>query len=199
MTSTLYHEGNRAFQDEFGSRRLSDRLEELSRSEFTDEDKSFIENCLYFFIATADASGRPDCSFKGGAAGFVRVTGPSELAFPDYDGNGMFKSLGNLAVNPHVGMLFIAMHGKPRRLRINGNARIDRHDALLTETVGAQLIVRVKADVIFPNCPRYIPSMTLNEASIYVPHAGVPPAEPAWKGFECFNGVVPPRRKPQSD
>jgi uncharacterized protein len=199
MTSTLYHDGNRAFQDEFGSRRLSDRLEELSRSQFTDEDKSFIESCIYFFIATADASGRPDCSFKGGAPGFVRVTGPSELAFPDYDGNGMFKSLGNLAVNPHVGMLFIAMHGTPRRLRINGKARIDRDDALLTETVGAQLIVRVKADVVFPNCPRYIPSMTLNEASIYVPHAGVPPVEPAWKGFDCFNGVVPPRRKPRSD
>jgi uncharacterized protein len=111
MTSTLYHEGNRTFQDEFGSRRLSDRLEELSRSEFSDEDKSFIENCIYFFIATADASGRPDCSFKGGASGFVRVTGPSELAFPDYDGNGMFKSLGNLAVNPHVGMLFIECMG----------------------------------------------------------------------------------------
>jgi uncharacterized protein len=199
MTSTLYHEGNRAFQDEFGSRRLSDRLEELSRSQFTDEDKSFIENCIYFFIATADASGRPDCSFKGGAPGFVRVTGPSELAFPDYDGNGMFKSIGNLAVNPHVGMLFIAMHGTPRRLRINGKARIDRDDALLTETVGAQLIVRVKADVIFPNCPRYIPSMTLNEASIYIPHASAPPVEPAWKGFDCFKGLVPPRRKVQSE
>jgi uncharacterized protein len=161
--------------------------------------RGIVENCIYFFIATADASGRPDCSFKGGAPGFVRVTGPSELAFPDYDGNGMFKSLGNLVVNPHVGMLFIAMHGRPRRLRINGKARIDRHDALLTETVGAQLIVRVKADVIFPNCPRYIPSMTLNEASIYVPHAGVPPVEPAWKGFDCFNDVVPPRRKPRSD
>jgi len=136
MTSTLYHEGNRAFQDEFGSRRLSDRLEELSRSQFTDDDKSFIENCIYFFIATADASGRPDCSFKGGAPGFVRVTGPSELAFPDYDGNGMFKSLGNLAVNPNVGLLFIAINGKSRRLRINGKARIDRDDTLLTETVG---------------------------------------------------------------
>src|SRR3954451_8035128 len=145
MTSTLYHEGNRTFQDEFGSRRLSDRLEELARCEFSDEDKSFIENCIYFFIATADASGRPDCSFKGGASGFVRVTGPSELAFPDYDGNGMFKSLGNLAVNPHVGMLFIAMHGTPRRLRINGTAHVNRDDPLLTRTPGAQLMVHVKA------------------------------------------------------
>ena len=89
--------------------------------------------------------------------GFVRVTGPSELAFPDYDGNGMFKSLGNVLVNPNVGLLFIAMHDKPKRLRVNGSASVSDADPLLGETVGAQLIVRVEARAIFPNCPRYIP------------------------------------------
>src|SRR5882757_1066074 len=199
MTSLHYHDGNRSFQDEFGSRRLADRLEERSRSEFTDDDKSYIESSIYFFIATADASGRPDCSFKGGAPGFVRVTGPSELAFPDYDGNGMFKSIGNLAVNPHVGLLFIAMHGNPKRLRVNGEARINRDDVLLSEIVGAQMIVRIKVDVIFPNCPRYIPSLTLAEPSVYVPHAGVAPVEPAWKGYDAFKDLVPPRRDRQSE
>jgi len=199
MPGVLYHEGNRVFQDEFESRRLADRLEKLSRTEFSDDDKSFVESCIYFFIATADASGHPDCSFKGGTPGFVRVTGPSELAFPDYDGNGMFKSLGNLAVNPHVGLLFIAMHGSPKRLRINGRAAIDREDALLSRTIGAQMIVRVKVDVIFPNCPRYIPAMTLAEPSIYVPRAGVAPVEPAWKGFDSFKDVVPPRRASPSE
>ena len=199
MTSLHYHDGNRSFQDEFGSRRLADRLEEWSRSEFTDDDKSYIESSIYFFIATADASGHPDCSFKGGAPGFVRVTGPSELAFPDYDGNGMFKSIGNLAVNPHVGLLFIAMHGTPKRLRVNGEARIDRGDALLSEIVGAQLIVRVKVNVIFPNCPRYIPSLTLTDPSVYVPRAGVVPVEPAWKGYDAFKELVPPRRDRQSE
>ena len=98
--SVMYHEGNRQLQDEFDSRRISDRLEEkLTRSEFTPEDKAFIESLPFFFLATADAEGRPDCSFKGGAPGFVRVTGGSEIAFPDYDGNGMFKSLGNMLVN----------------------------------------------------------------------------------------------------
>src|SRR5712672_3090929 len=136
--SHLYHDGNRRLQDQFDSRRISDRLEEkLTRVQFTPGDKTFIEISPYFFPATADADGRPDCSFKGGMPGFVRVTGPSELAFPDYDGNGMFKSLGNLAVNPHVGLLFIAMHGNPKRLRINGTARTDRHDPMLGETVGA--------------------------------------------------------------
>jgi predicted pyridoxine 5'-phosphate oxidase superfamily flavin-nucleotide-binding protein len=197
--SLLYHDGNRALQDEFASRALADRLEEkLARTAFTDGDRAFIEGAIYFFLATADASGHPDCSFKGGAPGFVRITGPSELAFPDYDGNGMFKSLGNLAINPNVGLLFIALHGKPGRLRINGTAAIDRDDPLLKETPGAQLIVRVRASVIFPNCPRYIPSLTLAEPSVYVPQADCTPVEPAWKSFEIFKDVVPPRAPTQS-
>ena len=122
--SILYHDGNRRLQDAFDSRRIADRLEsKLARTSFTDDDKAFIESAIYFFLATADAAGRPDSSFKGGPPGFVRVTAANELAFPDYDGNGMFKSLGNLLENPHVGLLFIDMHGKPRRLRINGEAK----------------------------------------------------------------------------
>ena len=127
--SIMYHDGNRRLQDQFDSRRISDRLEEkLTRTEFSADDKAFIENAIYFFIATADAQGRPDCSFKGGMPGFVRVTGAREIAFPDYDGNGMFKSLGNLLVNANVGLLFIAMHGKPKRLRVNGTASVSRDD-----------------------------------------------------------------------
>jgi predicted pyridoxine 5'-phosphate oxidase superfamily flavin-nucleotide-binding protein len=193
--SILYHEGNRKLQDQFDSRRISDRLEQkLARTAFSDDDKAFIEGAIYFFLASADAQGRPDCSFKGGAAGFVRVTGPSEIAWPDYDGNGMFKSLGNMAVNPDVGLLFIDMHEKPRRLRVNGTATVSRDDPLLGETVGAQLIVRVKARAIFPNCPRYIPKLTLSEASIYVPQPGCEPPEPAWKGFDSFKDAVHPRQ-----
>lgn len=193
--SILYHEGNRRLQDEFESRRISDRLEErLTRTTFTADDKAFIESAIYFFLATADAQGRPDCSFKGGAPGFVRVTAPGELAFPDYDGNGMFKSLGNVLVNPSVGLLFIAMHGKPGRLRVNGEARVSRDDPLLAETVGAQLIVRVTARAIFPNCPRYIPSLQLVEPSKYVPEPGADPVEPAWKSFDAFRDCVHPRQ-----
>ncbi len=125
--SVMYHEGNRQLQDRFDSRRISDRLEEkLMRKEFSADDKQFIEGLPYFFLATADGEGRPDCSFKGGAPGFVRITGPSEIAFPDYDGNGMFKSLGNIVANADVGLLFIAMHDKPRRLRVNGSAQRER-------------------------------------------------------------------------
>ena len=193
--SILYHDGNRALQDAFDSRRIADRLEQVTtRTEFTESDRAYIERMAYFFLATADGDGRPDVSFKGGAPGFVRVTGPSEIAFPDYDGNGMFKSLGNVGVNPSVSLLFIDFE-RPRRLRINGSAHIRRDDPLLGETVGAQMIVRVEARAIFPNCPRYIPTMTLAEASPYVPHAGEPPVEPGWKSFPEFADAIHPRQK----
>jgi uncharacterized protein len=192
----MYHDGNRRLQDEFDSRRISDRLEEkLTRTAFTADDKAFIESAIYFFISTADAEGRPDCSFKGGAAGFVRVTGDGELAFPDYDGNGMFRSLGNILVNPNVGLLFIDLHERPRRLRVNGSATVSRDDPLLATTVGAQMIVRVKARAIFPNCPRYIPKIQLVEPSVYVPQPGCDPVEPAWKGFDAFRDYVHPRQE----
>jgi predicted pyridoxine 5'-phosphate oxidase superfamily flavin-nucleotide-binding protein len=193
--SILYHDGNRRLQDAFDSRRIADRLEEkLTRTTFSESDKAFVEGASYFFLATADADGRPDCSFKGGLPGFVRITGASELAFPDYDGNGMFKSLGNLAVNAHVGMLFIDLHDKPRRLRVNGTSTVSRDDPLLAATVGAQLIVRVAARAIFPNCPRYIPAMRMVEPSIYTPQAGKETPEPAWKGFDDFKDCIHPRQ-----
>jgi predicted pyridoxine 5'-phosphate oxidase superfamily flavin-nucleotide-binding protein len=193
--SILYHEGNRRLQDRFESRRIADRLEgRLTRTTLTPDDKAFIESLPYFFVATADADGRPDCSFKGGMPGFVRVTGPAEIAFPDYDGNGMFKSLGNMLVNASVGLLFIAMHGRPQRLRVNGEATVSRDDPLLASTVGAQLIVRVSARAIFPNCPRYIPAMQMIEPSIYAPRPGCEAPEPAWKSFDMFKDALHPRQ-----
>jgi len=192
MSSLLYHEGNRSLQDQFDSRRIADRLEHVTlRREFQAEDRTFIENSEFFFLATADAEGRPDCSFKGGSPGFVRITGIDELAFPDYDGNGMFKSLGNIAVNPNVGLLFIQMGDRPSRLRVNGTASVSRDDPDIGSFVGAQLLIRVKAHVIFPNCPRYIPGA--DGPSIYIPQKGSAPVEPAWKGFEVFRDAVPPR------
>jgi predicted pyridoxine 5'-phosphate oxidase superfamily flavin-nucleotide-binding protein len=196
--SRLFHAGSRELQDAFGSRRLADRLEQVTlRRAFSAEDRAFIEGASFFFLATADAEGRPDCSFKGGPPGFVRVTAPDELAFPDYDGNGMFKSLGNILVNPAVGLLFIAMGEKPRRLRVNGTATVARDDRLLAAMTGAQLVVRVRARAIFPNCPRYIPGP--DGTSVYCPRPGVAPVEPAWKGFPEFRDVVPPRAKPPGE
>lgn len=196
---TVFHEGMRRLQDRFDSRRLADRLDEkLGRREFTPEDRAFIESRTLFFLATADADGRPDCSFKGGDPGFVRITGSSELAFPAYDGNGQFRSLGNVLVNAAVALLFIDFE-HPKRLRVNGRAVLNLEDPLVGEFQGAQAVIRVKAELIFPNCPRYIPRMQVLEASPYVPRAGCEPPVPRWKTFDAFNEVLPgndPARKP---
>jgi uncharacterized protein len=192
---TMYHQGMRSLQDLRDTRPLADRLEQVTvRFAFTPEDRTFISSRSMMFVATADAQGHPECSYKGGLPGFVRVLDDRTLAFPDYDGNGMFKSLGNLAVNPEVAMLFVSLHGKPHRLRVNGTASIDQNDPLLKETVGAQMIVRVAARVIFPNCPRYIPTMQFVEPSPYLPRPGKEPVEPAWKSFDTFKDDIHPRQ-----
>jgi len=191
----MYHAGNREIQSRFDSTALADRLlEKTHRTAFTDADSEFIESCAFFFLATADGTGQPDCSFKGGSPGFVRVPAPDLLIFPDYDGNGMFKSLGNIRVNANVGLLFIAMNDKPKRLRVNGTAQLCFDDPLLADSPRGQLIVRVTPAHIFPNCPRYIPNLQLVAPSIYVPAAGCAPVEPAWKGFADFRDVVSPRK-----
>ena len=134
----MFHNGNRELQDLFGSRALADALvENLRHSEFTDSDKAFIESLDYFFLATSDPVGLPDCSLKGGPPGFVRIVQPDLLVWPDYDGNGMFKSLGNIAINPSVGMLFIRMGDAPKRLRCNGRAEISFDDPLIETFPGA--------------------------------------------------------------
>jgi hypothetical protein len=192
----MYHDGNRDLQDRFGSRPLADRLvERLWRDRFKDDDKAFIESQGFFFLATADSEGRPDCSFKGGPAGFVKVPTPDLLIFPDYDGNGMFKSLGNIQANPQVGLLFIAMGAKPQRLRVNGRATLHPDDPMIQEWPGAQMIVRVVPENIFPNCPRYIPNLETGETSQYLPSEVTAPTEPAWKSFDAFKDVVPPRHR----
>ena len=189
---SLYHEGSRRMQDRFATRALADRLaERLARAEFSDEDRAFIESRPFFFLASADAQGRPDCSYKGGTAGFVRVVDPQTLAFPSYDGNGMFRSAGNILVNPSVGLLFIDFES-PRRLRVSGQASIDDDDPLRETFVGSQLIVRVRAEAIFPNCPRYVHKMHIIEESAFVPRADHTPPVPNWKRRPEFREVLPP-------
>ena len=186
-----YHQGMRQLQDRFDTRRLADRLDErLGRTAFSADDRRFIESRSMFFLASADAQGHPDCSYKGGDPGFVRVTADNELAFPSYDGNGMFRSLGNLLVNPGVGLLFIDFE-RPNRLRVNGLASIADDDELLGTFVGAQLVVRVRAQRIFPNCPRYIHRSEPPQPSPYVPRAGHTPPEPKWKSMEMVADVMP--------
>jgi predicted pyridoxine 5'-phosphate oxidase superfamily flavin-nucleotide-binding protein len=191
----LYHHGARELQDRFDTRRLADRLQDVKvHATITADDRAFIERMDMCFLATADAEGRPQCSYKGGDPGFVTVLDEHTIAFPSYDGNGMYLSAGNLLVNAHVGLLFVDFTGDPpRRLRLNGVARIDPADPLLDRFPGAQLVVRVRATEVFPNCPRYIHRMALVERSRYVPRSGHEPPVPAWKRTDWARDVLPAR------
>jgi predicted pyridoxine 5'-phosphate oxidase superfamily flavin-nucleotide-binding protein len=187
----IYHEASRRWQDWFDTRRLADRIEERIVHQTIDEaDRAFIEARDMFFLATADEQGFPTCSYKGGDPGFVRVLDERTVAFPIWDGNGMFLSLGNLTLNPRVGLLFVDFDGQ-KRLRLDGIASVDPADPLLAEYDRAQAVVRVEALRVYPNCPRYIHRLQLVERSRFVPREKCDPPVPDWKRREWARDVLP--------
>ncbi|MCK9518856.1 MAG: pyridoxamine 5'-phosphate oxidase family protein [Dehalococcoidia bacterium] len=184
-----YHHGERELQRRFDSERLADRLAEVAKhASISPSDRAFIEARDHFFLATADEGGDLDCSYKGGAPGFVRVLDDQTIAFPSYDGNGMYMSAGNILTHNKVGLLFIDWQ-KGWRMRLNGVASIHLDDPLLAEYPEAQFIVRVRAEEVFPNCPRYIHKMQLVEHSRFVPKAGCETPDHEWK--DHFEDVLP--------
>jgi uncharacterized protein len=187
----LYHEDSRRLQDQFDTRRLADRIEErIVRETIDDDDRAFIEARDMFFIATTDEQGQPQCSYKGGEPGFVRVLDETTIAFPIYNGNGMFLTAGNLMQTGKVGLLFIDLEGR-KRMRLNGVASIADDDPLLPDYPEAQLIVRVKATEVFPNCPRYIHEYRLVARSRFVPKADCETPVPQWKRNDWARDVLP--------
>jgi uncharacterized protein len=189
---SAFNEGSRRFQDRFDTRRLADRLDERFLApgpRIDDDDRAFIEGCDMFFIATADAEGHAQCSYKGGEPGFVRVLDERTIAFPSYDGNGMYLTTGNVLVNPHVGLLFIDFERR-KRIRLNGIATVSDDDPLLAEFPEAQLVVRVEATEVFPNCPRYIHEYRLVQRSRFVPEEECRTPVPAWKTRDWANDVL---------
>lgn len=194
MTAGFEHgEGAREIQDRFDTRRLADTLTQMTvHATITDGDRAFIERMDMFFIATQGADGGLDCSYKGGEPGFVRVLDEQTLAFPSYDGNGQYMTPGNIVETGKVGMLFIDFQNQGR-VRLNGTASIDFNDPLLSTWPEAQFVVRVKAEEVFPNCPRYIHKMELVERSVYVPQAGQETPDADWKKY--FEAVLPEEQR----
>jgi uncharacterized protein len=187
----LYHEGSRKLQERFDTRRLADRIEErIVHDRIDDGDRAFIEARDMFFIATTDEEGQPQCSYKGGEPGFVRVLDERTIAFPIYDGNGMFLTAGNLLVTAKVGLLFIDFEGR-KRMRLNGVASVDDDDPLLPRYPEAQMVVRVHATEVFPNCPRYIHEYKLVKRSRFVPKTECETPVPQWKQSEWAHDVLP--------
>jgi predicted pyridoxine 5'-phosphate oxidase superfamily flavin-nucleotide-binding protein len=186
-----YSSDARELQDRFDTRRLADRLVQVTvHDRFTPDDRAFIEERDMFFLASVDATGQPTCSYKGGDPGFVRVVDDRTLVFPNYDGNGMYLSMGNLAATHRVGLLFIDFEQQDR-IRVEGLATLSFDDPLLPSYPEAQFIVRVAVERIYPNCPRYIHKYQLVERSHFVPRAAVQTPVPGWKQTHWAADVLP--------
>lgn len=189
--SKLFSDNHRLLQRRFDTERLANRIEErLVRDYIAPDDRAFIERMDMFFLATANAAGEPNCSYKGGDPGFVRVLDPRTIMFPNYDGNGMFISMGNTIENEHVGLLFIDFENQ-KRLRLNGVAKIEPADSAQPPYHEAQFIVKVAVRQVFPNCPRYIHKMQQVEHSKFVPRTEVATPVPGWKRMEWSCDVLP--------
>jgi predicted pyridoxine 5'-phosphate oxidase superfamily flavin-nucleotide-binding protein len=188
----FYTAGHRALQDRFDTRRLADRLVEVTVSDhFTDAYRKMVSRAPFFWLATADADGWPDVSYKGGRPGFVRVLDDDRtVAFPSYDGNGMYRSMGNIVSNPKVGLLLIDFD-RPKRLRVKGTAALHQDVELLAAWPGAELVVIVAVEKVFFNCPRYVHRMAVQELSEFAPGDAHDPPEPEWKSLPDFQPYLP--------
>jgi len=185
-----YHDGQRALQDRFDTRRLADRLADSTRDTISPEHRAFVGRRDMFFLATAGADGWPTCSYKGGDPGFVRVVDERTIAFPLYEGNGMYLSSGNVTVNPKVGLLFVDLEGGTR-LRLSGEATVAADDPLLASYPGAQLVVRVRVREVFANCRRYVHRYRKIARSPFVPDECGKAPVPDWKRDPWFDGTLP--------
>ncbi|MEY4267383.1 MAG: hypothetical protein RIS90_1918 [Pseudomonadota bacterium] len=186
-----YNADSRALQEQFDSLRLADRVAEIHvRNALSDSDCEFISQQRMVFVATADTHGHPECSYKGGQAGFVRVINSRTLVMPSYNGNGMFLSLGNLCANPKVGLLFIDFE-RPQRLRVNGTAKVLASDPLMHQFPGAELLVKIDIRHVFGNCPRYVPTMRFVQESEFLPQTDAAPPVPPWKMRPVWHEVLP--------
>lgn len=186
-----YSSASRTLQDQHETRRLADRLAEIKvHDSLTQDDRQFIEARDMFFLATVDATGQPTCSYKGGDPGFVRVLSDRTIVFPNYDGNGMYLSMGNVQETGAVGLLFIDF-SQQRRIRVEGLARLCLNHPLLAQYAEAQFLIEVEIARVYPNCPRYIHQYQLVERSSFVPHAGTETPIPGWKRTAWAADVLP--------
>jgi predicted pyridoxine 5'-phosphate oxidase superfamily flavin-nucleotide-binding protein len=190
---SFYSGDQRALQEQFQTGRMADLLEQvIVHSEVQDAERAFIESRDMFFLATVDAGGQPTCSYKGGDPGFVKVVEPATIAFPSYDGNGMFLSMGNIRATARVGLLFVDFE-TPHRLRVQGTASVNDRDPLLDAYPGADLVVRVAVSRIFVNCSRYVHKYQRVRSSRYVPRAQCETPFAEWKRIDVVQEVLPPR------
>jgi len=195
----FYTEAQKHLQERFDSRRLADRVEgAIVRDELEPMHADFIASRDFFFLSTVNDQGEPTVSYKGGNVGTVTVIDPATIAFPAYDGNGMFLSMGNITDTARIGLLFIDFE-TPNRMRVQATARVVENDPLLAGYPGAIAIVRATVDKVFLNCARYIHRHRRVEAvNKYVPDAEGRQPHPAWKRIDELQDALSPADRERS-
>lgn len=193
--SEFYGKQHLALQQIFDTEKLAEAVKSsIVVPELADEHIGFIESRDFFFLTTIDHRGYPTCSHKGGSIGFVKALDSKTLVFPSYDGNGMFLSMGNMAANPKMGMLFIDFE-TPHRVRVHGEAKVEVNSDLLSQFPGAELIVTIDITEVFINCSRYIHKYQRLATSKHVPKqdGAAPFAE--WKRIDIMQEALPAKDK----
>ena len=168
----IFHPGELDAQGRYNPRtawseRAVTAVDHMYKQAIDEETAFFVEARQFFFIATADNSGNCDCSFRGTEQDesgekqpAVFVENPKTIVFPDYNGNTMYNSLGNIIVNPHIGMLFLDFPATSR-LRVNGSAEIiEDPNAYRHKWSTAKRYVRVSVEQVFWNCSKRIPKLS---------------------------------------
>ena len=194
----FFIDDHRKLQKKFGGTRVANALfEKRVHKEISIHEKEFIEKSQFFFIASGQDQ-VIDCSIKCGNPGFVRVIAPDRIIWPDYDGNLMFRTLGNIVANPSVSLLFVNFDnpskvnspGQMGKLRLNGRAKV-QEDLDKNTFEGAKNVVLVEIDFVIPNCPRYLPDMKVVKQSNYIPQKGKEVPTPEWKTRDYIKPLLP--------
>ena len=189
----FYTASQRKIQKDHDSHNLADAVvAAIVSDELQEEQIEFISSRDYFFLSTVSNKGEPTVSYKGGPVGLVNVVSPSKLVFPNYDGNGMFYSMGNATETGKIGMLFIDMV-TPLRVRVQGEAKVSKNPGLIALFPGSNMVVEVDVTSVFYNCARYIHKHERIETSKYVPDDKGEQPFPAWKRIDLLQEVLQPK------
>ncbi|QSZ42103.1 pyridoxamine 5-phosphate oxidase [Sulfurimonas aquatica] len=148
--------GEHMMQEKFNTQ---DKAEDFYNRQMLDyiapHMKEFISKQEMVFLATSDKNGECDSSFRSGEAGFVIVLDEKHIIYPDFKGNGVLASLGNISENPHIGMLFIDFFENKVGLHVNGKAKQLNEEEVLS------FIDKIKSNVKLPTLKQKVSFWTL--------------------------------------
>ena len=174
-------EGEHTLQERFGTKQSASAFYEKQMLDHLNSSmRDFISKQEMVFIATADSKGECDCSFRAGKSGFIKVLSEKTLACPEYRGNGVMASLGNILENQNIGMTFIDFFENMIGLHVNGKARIVENDELLAdktldgvansiqeEGTAPERWILITVEEAYIHCSKHIPHLNKLDKKIH--------------------------------